>query len=258
MKELIDTAIKAAKEAGALLNEYYGKIIKTEKKADRSLVTVVDKESELLIIKQLRSAFPHHQIIGEESGLTNVSDRGDAFTWVIDPLDGTHNFVRGISMFGVSIGLIRGSEFLAGIIYLPCTNDLYVSEKGSGAYKNDTKIIVSTEESLRESTVAYDSGFKAEYLEKLSMLQKIAPEVFNVRIFGASVRNLTYLAEGKVDVILEFDDKIWDCAAGVSMVLEAGGLITDHKGNRFTPNDRSYLATNGKLHSQMLELLKSD
>ena len=233
MKELLSVAIDAAKEAGNILLEGFGKQIQTEKKADRSIVTEIDKKSEKIITGFLHSNFPSHKIIGEESG-TSFSGDNDGYCWVIDPLDGTHNYIRGISLFGVSIGLLYGQEFAAGVIYLPCEDILYVSERGSGSFKNNTRIKVSSVNSLQECTLAYDSGFKANAQQKLKLLQKIAPGVFNVRILGASVRNLTYLAEGKVDMVIEFDDKLWDYSAGISLVLEAGGKVSGHDGSQFT------------------------
>lgn len=255
MKDFINVAVAAAREAGALLIDNFRKPVELEHKADKSIVTVLDKQCERMIIDKLHSSFPVHQFIGEESTLNYHDLSLDEYTWVIDPLDGTHNYVRGIALFGVSIGLIRGDEFLAGVIYLPCENVLYTSEKGCGAFKNDKRIQVSSTSKIEDCTLSYDSGFKSSSETKISMLSKIAPNVFNARIFGASVRNLTYLAEGSVDSIIEFDDKIWDFAAGISLVIEAGGMVTNHKGEKFIPEYHNYLATNGKIHAAMLQLM---
>lgn len=256
MKDFLSVAVEAAKEAGSLLYENFGKTVELEYKKDQSIVTKLDKESQKIIFNRLKSAFPEHILIGEESDIR--PDKLDSqYTWIIDPLDGTHNYVRGINSFGVSIGLIRDKEFLAGVIYLPCEKALYVSEKGSGAFKNDKRIKVSSVDNARYSTLSYDSGFKNICNKKLAMLGKIAPSVFNVRIFGSSVRNLTYLAEGTVDLIIEFDDKIWDFAAGVSLVMEAGGMVTNHCGEMFNPQYHDYLATNSIIHEQILKLMKT-
>lgn len=254
MKEFVNVAIEAAREAGALLYDNFGKSVELEFKADRSIVTKLDKQCQKIIIDKLHSSFKEHLFIAEESS-TSMKRVPQEYTWVIDPLDGTHNYIRGISSYGVSIGLLRGNEFLAGVIYLPHENALYVSEKGSGAYKNDLPIHVSTISSIQDCTLSYDSGFRNCVEVKTAMLQKVAPRVFNTRIFGASVRNFTYLAEGIVDAIIEFDDKMWDFAAGISLVFEAGGMVSDLRGTQFFPESRNYLASNRNIHTQMLQLI---
>lgn len=256
MKEFVNVAISAAKEAGALLFENFGRPLELEYKKDRSIVTSLDKQCQRIIVDRLRSSFHDHLIIAEESD-AQMKNAPLEYTWVIDPLDGTHNYIRGISSYGVSIGLIRGQEFLIGVIYLPHESALYVSEKGSGAYKNDQPIHVSNVSRIQDCTLAFDSGFRNDVEVKTSMLQKVAPRVFNARIFGASVRNFTYLAEGIVDAIIEFDDKLWDFAAGISLVLEAGGQVSDHSGAPFIPEFHNYLASNGKIHTQMLQLMNN-
>lgn len=256
MKEFVDVAISAAREAGALLYENFGKSVELEYKADKSIVTALDKQCQRIIVNKLHSSFRGHLFIAEESE-SQIKNIPREYTWVIDPLDGTHNYIRGITAYGVSIGLIRGDEFLAGVIYLPHENALYVSEKGSGAYKNDLPIHVSTVSNIEDCTLSYDSGFKNGVEAKTSMLRKVAPRVFNTRIFGASVRNFTYLAEGKVDAIIEFDDKIWDFAAGISLVFEAGGQVSELSGVLFIPESCNYLASNKNIHTQMLQLMKN-
>ena len=131
-----------------------------------------------------------------------------------------------------------------------------MSEKGSGSYKNGRPIHVSDVSRIQNCTLSLIPV--SEALEvKTSMLGKVAPQVFNIRIFGASVRNLTYLAEGIVDAVIEFDDKLWDFAAGISLVLEAGGQVSDHSGAPFVPEFRNYLASNGNIHTQMLQLMNN-
>jgi myo-inositol-1(or 4)-monophosphatase len=256
MKEFVDVAISAAKESGALLYENFGKSVELEYKADKSIVTALDKQSQRIILDKLHSSFPDHLIVAEEAD-KQIKNAAGEYTWVIDPLDGTHNYIRGISSYGVSIGLIRGKEFLIGVIYLPHESALYVSEKGSGSYKNGRPIHVSDVSRIQNCTLSFDSGFRSAVEVKTSMLGKVAPQVFNIRIFGASVRNLTYLAEGIVDAVIEFDDKLWDFAAGISLVLEAGGQVSDHSGAPFVPEFRNYLASNGNIHTQMLQLMNN-
>lgn len=252
MSEYLITGIEASKTAGEMLREHFGKITTIERKPDQSLVTDLDKASEKIIVDIIRTSFPNHKIISEESGNLPGSDD---YTWVIDPIDGTHNFIRGISLFGVSIGLLYRNEFAAGIIYLPCSDELYTAELGSGAYKNGNRISVSGCSLIDDCTMVFDSGMRRGAEKKIQVFSRIAPKVFNVRMFGVSIRNLTYLAEGKADLLLEFDDHLWDYAAGVSIVMEAGGVITDFQGNPLTPESRSYLASNRIIHGKVLEFL---
>jgi myo-inositol-1(or 4)-monophosphatase len=254
MKEFVNVAISAAREAGALLYENFGRSVELEYKADKSIVTALDKQCQRIILDKLRSSFHNHLFIAEESD-TQIKVAPQQYTWVIDPLDGTHNYLRGISSYGVSIGLLKGQEFLIGVIYLPHESTLYVSEKGSGAYKNDQPIHVSNVSRIQDCTLSFDSDFRNCIETKTSMLQKVATQVFNTRIFGASVRNFTYLAQGIVDAIIEFDDKIWDYAAGISLVLEAGGRVSNHSGATFIPGLHNYLASNGNIHTQILQLM---
>jgi myo-inositol-1(or 4)-monophosphatase len=251
MKDIMRIAVDAAMEAGELLRQHFGKALDVEKKIDHSLVTNIDKASENIIVSKITSAFSGHGIIGEESGCINSGE----YTWVIDPIDGTHNYIRGMELFGVSIGVLRKNEFVAGVIYLPSDNTLYSAEIGSGAYKNDVQIHVSKVKKMVDSTLIFDSGFKNGYEEKIETIRKIAPEMFNVRMFGASVRNLTYLAEGKAELVIEFDDKPWDYAAGVTIVKEAGGMVTDHLGNDFKVFGSQYIASNGFIHNEVIKAL---
>jgi myo-inositol-1(or 4)-monophosphatase len=253
MKEIMTIAEKAAREAGALLLDNFGKKLTIEKKADKSLVTDIDKKSEMLIKDIIHATYPDHNILGEESGL---EQNGGEYTWVLDPIDGTHNFIRGIEMFGVSIGVIRKEEFFAGVIYLPCEDSLYAAERGCGTFKNEKKISVSNYSTPDQCTLVFDSGFKNEATKKIDAFKTIAPEMFNVRMFGASVRNLTYVADGIADALMEFDDNLWDYAAGVMLVMEAGGKVTDYNGNPLKPGGREYLASNGVVHESILKLLR--
>ncbi len=253
MKELLTVAEEAAREAGILLSENFKKNNKIERKADKSLVTDIDKRAEAMIAGIIKSNWPDHNIVGEESGM---SQNGGDFTWVIDPIDGTHNFIRGMELFGISIGILKGQEFVGGVIYIPCEDALYSAELGSGAYKNNSRISVSSITSPDECTLLFDSGFKSGAERKIEIFQEIAPKVFNVRMFGASIRNLTYIAEGIADVLLELDDNIWDYAAGVVILKEAGGRVTDLDGNALTPQSRSYIASNSYVHESIKKMIR--
>lgn len=256
MADHLTIAAKAARTAGEMLKAHFGRVAHIEKKTDRSLVTNLDKEAERIVIAMLQSAFPLYGIIGEEGGKSAEAPRNTGgYTWVIDPLDGTHNYIRGIPIYGVSIGLMQGKEFVAGVIYMPTEDHLYTAEKGGGSWKNGKKIHVSRCSLLEQCSLAYDSDLRTGPDRKIRCLKEFASQIFNIRMSGSSVRNLTYCAEGKVDAVVEFDDRIWDFAAGVTIIREAGGKITGHQGDTLDGTCGCYAATNGHLHDAVVEII---
>jgi len=248
----LHVAINAAREAGEMLKKNFGAQVKVERKADRSLVSTHDRVAEQIIIGRLREAFPTWSVIGEESGR---SASGSDYCWIIDPLDGTHNYLRHIPVYGVSIGLMRGKEFVAGVIYMPAEGDCYVAEQGAGAWKNGQRITVSQGATLEECSMASDSDFRSDVEQKIHFLRQFAPRLFFIRMTGSSTRNLTFLAEGVFDMVVEFNDPIWDFAAGTVLIREAGGKITDHRGGENLADRGGYIATNGRLHAAALGML---
>ena len=254
MKSIIAVAMAAAREAGEYLRASHRTALTVEAKEDRSLVTNVDREAERLIRARIEEAFPGHDIIGEEKGETS---RGSDHAWVIDPLDGTHNYIRGMSTYGVSIGVMRDSSFLAGVIFIPETRELYAAERGSGAFRNDARISVSARSSLSACTIAFDSELRVETSRKLRVLGELSPRVFNVRMFGSTARTLSYIAEGVLDGLIEFSDKLWDFAAGVAIIEEAGGRMTSFAGSALSALDTAYIATNGLIHDPLLRIAVS-
>lgn len=254
MNEIMNIAVEAAKEAGDFLLDNFGKISKIEKKGDRDFATNLDKEAEKLIIKRIKDKFPGHGIIAEESGKDNP---GQDYLWIIDPLDGTHNFMRDIDIFGVSIGIVYKQEFAAGVIYMPKDKEMYVGEKGSGAYKNGEKIQVSSNSDLKECSISFDSSIRYSPEVMLEALGKLAKEVFNVRMLGSSARNLSYVAEGKFDFAVEFHDRPWDFAGGVCIIEEAGGRLISLKGEPLTYKSIGYIASNEAVYDKVKELVFS-
>ncbi|MCK4519948.1 MAG: inositol monophosphatase [Candidatus Omnitrophica bacterium] len=253
MNEIVNVAIDAAKQAGKFLLENFGKVSRIERKKDSSLATNVDKEAEEMILDKVRTKFPHHGIIAEEGGTTN-SDR--EYLWIIDPLDGTHNFIRGIDVFGVSIGITRKEKFVAGVIYMPKDDELYVGEKGGGAYKNEKKIRVSSCGKLESCSIAFDSSIRYSPEVMLKVLGDLAVEVFNLRMFGSSARHLSYLAEGVLDFAVEFHDRPWDFAGGACIIEEAGGKLTNLKGRHLSYKDIGYIASNSFIHQKAEEIVR--
>lgn len=252
MSDIVNLAIDGAKEAGLYLLDHFGKIGTIESKGDRNLATNVDKEAEWIIVDKIKRKFPNHGILAEESGASSL-DRD--FIWIIDPLDGTHNFIRDINVFGVSIGILQKNKFIAGVIYMPVEDELYVGEVNSGAYKNGDAIHVSNYKELKECSISFDSSIRYSPDVMLKVLGDLASNVFNVRMFGSSARVLTYLAEGKLDFAVEFYDQPWDFAGGVCILEEAGGRISDLKGNQVTPKTIGYIASNSLTHSKIQSIV---
>jgi len=245
-------AIKAAGEVGKILKTNFGRRLKVKSKGDRDLVTNIDKSCERAILKLVKKHFPKDGIISEESPSLNSAS---GYSWIIDPIDGTHNFVHRIDVFGVSIAVAYGDKVVLGLIYMPLTNELYIGEKGKGTYLNGKKITVSKRK-LKEATLIYDSSIRFNKKPMLKKLGQLCDRAFNVRMFGSTVRSLSYVAEGKVEAEVEFNDKLWDFAAGLLLVEEAGGKCTDFKGKPWGLNTKRYIAANRTIHKDLLKMLK--
>lgn len=252
--QIVTIAINAAREAGDFLLRNFGKVTTIEKKGDRNFATNLDREAENMVIDAISKYFPGHGIIAEESGKRNASSE---YLWIIDPLDGTHNFIRNVDIFGVSIGILRKNDFIAGVIYMPKEKELYFAEKGSGAYKNDKKISVSETKTLRDCSISFDSSIRYAPRVMLEVLGDLAKEVFNIRMFGSSARVLSYIAEGKLDLAVEFHDRPWDFAGGVCIIEEAGGRITELKTSRRVSQETiGYIASNAYVHDMVNAIVR--
>ena len=245
-------AVSASKEVGKILLAKFGKTLKIKSKGDRDLVTDIDKKADQTFIKSIKRHFPDDGILSEESPGSHSSS---GFRWIIDPIDGTHNFIHSIEIFGSSYALAFNGEVVLGVIYMPWTDELYVAQKEKGAYCNGKKITVSKRK-LEEATLVYDSSIHLNKDEMLPSLGRLADRAFNVRMFGSTVRSLTYVAEGKVEAEIEFNDKVWDFAAGLLLVEEAGGQATDFKGRGWNIDTKKYLASNRIIHSDILKILR--
>jgi myo-inositol-1(or 4)-monophosphatase len=252
MSEILTTAVSAAQQAGMYLSRNFGHVKEVIQKGDRNLVTNVDRQAQEMIIGAIKKKFPGHGIIAEEGQSQDVDAQ---YLWIIDPLDGTHNYIRGVPIFGVSIGVVHKDRFVAGVIYMPVDDELYVAEQGNGAYKNGVSMKVSKHPDLKECSVSFDSGIRFNPKALLPILGEIADRSFNVRMFGSSARALSYVAEGKMDAAIEFEDQPWDCAAGICLIEQAGGIVTDLSGGRMTHKTIGYVATNGSIHSQVFEIV---
>jgi myo-inositol-1(or 4)-monophosphatase len=239
-----------AREAGALLISYFGKV-SIEYKGDADLVTQADRSSEKLIVERIRKQWPHHDLIGEEGSRTET---GSDYRWYVDPLDGTTNFAHGYPVFCVSMGLEYKGELLAGVVYDPTRDEMFTAAKGSGAQLNGRAIRVSKTTRLKESLVA--TGFPSHKRHKnpnINFYHQITLRSHGVRRAGSAALDLCYVACGRYDAFWEFNLNSWDTAAGVLLVHEAGGKVTNFRGEPFSIDSRQVLATNGVLHAEMLK-----
>lgn len=246
-----EIAILAAKRAGKILRENFGKVKDIKSKGGNQLVSNVDLEAEEEIIQTIKKNFPDHSILSEENPQLNNSP----YRWIIDPLDGTHNFIKGIPIFGTSIALEYKKEVIVGVLYFPLNKRLYWAGKGKGAYLNGKRLHVSSRP-LSETTCVYDSSIRLNPKDMLPVLGNLAKGVFNLRMFGSSAEHLALIAEGKIDLDIEFNDKSWDFAAGALIVKEAGGEFTDFDGKPWDADISNYVASNGVIHAEVLQIIK--
>jgi len=247
-----DLAIAAAKEAGKILMDNFGRIERVDAKDARELVSNVDIAAETRIIELIKARYPNHSILCEES---EEEATGSEYKWIIDPLDGTHNYIYGIRIFGISIALEHEAEIVLGVINMPYSGEIYWAEKGKGAYLNGRPIQVS-ERMMKNALAIFDSTLHTEKTAKIGFLATLVDKTFALRMSGSAARNLTYVASGNADLVVEYSDKPWDFAAGGLIVEEAGGKMTTLDGDRWSPYVRGYIASNGKFHDEVLRLLQ--
>lgn len=259
MHPYLNIAIRAARQAGSIITRHLERLdtLSVFEKGLNDLVTQVDKAAEAAIIDIIHKAYPTHGILGEESGL----HPGDAFTWVIDPLDGTLNYVHGFPQFAVSIAIKQKNHIEHGVIYDPVSQDLYTATRGTGAYLNNRRIRVSERNSLNGALIgtafSYQDWQKPHSVPYFNILQTVFKKGADIRRIGCASLNLAYTAAGKLDGFWEADLKEWDIAAGVLMVREAGGFISDFKaGNDFLKNG-DIIAGPRKIYAELLELIQA-
>ncbi len=256
-------AAEIAQEAGALLRNYFDRGVATEYKGDVDIVTEADRASETLITQRLTAAFPDHGIYGEEGVRQRVESE---YRWYVDPLDGTTNFAHGFPAFCVSLGLEhrppdRPSDsdgvLVAGVIYDPTRDDLFVAEKDRGAWLNGRRIHVSETKHLAEALLA--TGFpsrKRHASPNIHFYQEFTLRSHGVRRAGSAALDLAYTACGRLDGFWEFHLNPWDTAAGALLVTEAGGTMTRFDGEPFRLDSGEVLATNGLLQSELSHLFQ--
>jgi myo-inositol-1(or 4)-monophosphatase len=253
---MIDDIIYISKEAGELIRAKFNTNFSFEFKSNESdLVTEVDTASEKIIVDFIKKKYPSHGIITEEGG---TSFSKSEYNWVIDPIDGTTNFAHGLPIFAVSIGVQKNGETVAGVVYDIMLSVVYLAELKGGAFENDKKIKVNDNSNLRRALLVtgfpYNVAENPENaLEKFAALTKASR---GIRRLGSAAIDFCYVAKGVFDGFWEVHLKPWDMCAGKLIVEEAGGLVTDFDGKKIDIFSKKILATNGKVHDAMIEVLK--
>ena len=240
MGQFVEVASSIAREAGALISEYRRKGIGFELKGKHDLVTEADRASEKLIVEGLAKHFPSHAVVGEEGGAVEGASE---YRWFVDPLDGTTNFAHNFPVYNISMGLERAGELVAGVIYDPTRDELFSTEKGSGAFLNGERIRVTTASRIEDSLSA--TGFPSRKRHaniNIHFYYQLAMASHGVRRAGAAAIDLAYVACGRLDLFWEFALNPWDMAAGVLLVREAGGVVSGIRGEPLpTPVTRSWM-----------------
>ncbi len=259
--EFAGKASEIAREAGALLKSFYERGVTMEYKGDVDLVTEADRASEKLITARLAEVFPGHGVFGEEGTRAGMDAE---YRWYVDPLDGTTNFAHGFPAFCVLLGLERRTrglskdedgQMIAGVTYDPLRDEMFVAERGKGAWLNGRKIRVSKTTTLQESLSA--TGFPSQKRHEnpnVHFYQQITLRSHGVRRAGSAGLDLAYVASGRLDAFWEFKLNPWDTSAGYLLVEEAGGTVTHFDGGTFTLDSREVLATNGLIQAEILHV----
>ena len=254
MEKVTEVAIKAARQAGSLLKERLGNIKNIDYKGAFNIVTDVDKASERIILDILNAEFPNHGVLAEECGAINPNLQK---RWLIDPLDGTTNYTHSYPFFCVSIGFEDNGKMVAGIVYNPIADEIFWAEHGHGAWLNGEKIQVSTTNSLSKSLLA--TGFPPDTRQakdnNMDRFMTLTDQSHGVRRDGAAALDLCFVACGRLDGFWETKLSPWDTAAGIIIVTESGGKITDLNGGPFKISDGYILATNGLIHDEVTNVL---
>ncbi|MGQ0503680.1 MAG: inositol monophosphatase family protein [Panacagrimonas sp.] len=256
MHPLIHIAVSAARSAGNYIMRNVERVpqLQIERKGRNDFVTQIDRNAEAEIIKIIHKAYPQHAILGEEGGKLGENE----VVWIIDPLDGTTNFLHGFPHFAVSIGIQVRGRLEHGVIYAPCTQDLYVASRGAGASLNNRKIRVSSTKDMDQALIGTGVPIRVSNLDAyLPMLRNVVAGTAGVRRAGSAALDLAYVAAGRLDAFWELGLKPWDIAAGLVLVQEAGGMISEIYGAADILSTGNVLVSTPRLHPTFVELLRS-
>ncbi|MCE3283322.1 MAG: inositol-monophosphatase [Chitinophagaceae bacterium] len=249
------TLLKAIESAGQVLKENFNQsFVVSNKEGINNLVTEIDHKSEAVIFSIIRKDYPDHHILSEESG---DLAQDSSYKWIIDPIDGTVNYANGIPICCVSIGVEKDGKMELGAVYNPFMNELFFAQRGFGATLNDQKIYVSDQPDIVKSCLV--TGFPYTYLDMangpLQVFEKFIRKGIPVRRLGSAAIDLCWVAAGRFDGFYEHKLSAWDSAAGFLIVEEAGGKVTDLQGKHYNPYQPGIIASNGKIHDRLLEIV---
>ena len=254
----INVMVKACRKASKIIIRDFGEIenLQVSLKGPGDFVTNCDKKVEKILIEELQKARPNYSILSEEVGkITN----DESFKWIIDPIDGTANFLHGIPHFAISIGLEHNNEIICGIIYDPIKDEMFTAEKGNGSYLNNQRMRVSSRSQLKDCIIftggpKHDSKSKEESLKEYNNFSSrlLVP----IRKLGSASLDMAYVAAGRCDGFWQRNLNYWDIAAGIILVKEAGGFVTDFYGENQYIQNKTILVTNSKINQEMIEILK--
>lgn len=259
MHPFLNIAIRAAREAGDLIRKASERLdsIEVESKSRNDFVTEVDRASERIIVDIIKKAYPTHAILTEETGFIASSAEKAEFTWVIDPLDGTTNFIHGIPHYAVSIAVKQGNQIQHGVIYDPIKEDEFTASRGGGAQLNNKRIRVSGRKSLEGALLGTGLPFREDqmtllegYMKSLSYFMQ---NTAGIRRAGSAALDLAYVASGRLDGFWEYGLQEWDLAAGILMVQEAGGLVSDPQGGSNHLNSGNVVCAPPKVFKSLLQ-----
>ena len=256
---LINVMVQAARKAGRGLTRDFGEVehLQVSLKGPGDFVSAADHRAEEVLIEELQRVRPGYGILAEESGVSVGADK--THRWIIDPLDGTTNFLHGFPFFAISIALERDGELVAGVIYNPVTDELFTGERGVGAFVNDRRIRVAARNKLADAIVTcgvphHGRGDHPKFLKELAA---VMPRVSGIRRTGSAALDLAYVAAGRVDGYWETGLSAWDIAAGIVILREAGGTVTDEKGGANMLNLGAVVAGNESMQRDLIKILKS-
>ena len=259
MHPTLNIAIKAARRAGQIINRASLDLgqVKVATKQQSDYVTEIDKAAEAAIIEVLSDAYPKYAILAEESGASTGSEGDSEFQWIIDPLDGTTNFIHGFPQYAVSIGLAQNGVMQQGVVYDPNRNELFTASKGGGAFLNDKRIRVANRTKLADALIG--TGFPYRVFDTvdqyLSIFKELTQKTAGMRRPGAASLDLAWVACGRLDGFWEFGLSPWDMAAGSLLITEAGGLVGDNHGEQDFLATGNLVAGNPKVFAQLLQIV---
>ena len=256
---MLNTAVKAARKAGAIINRASLDLdqLRVSSKGHADFVTEVDRVAEQAIIEVLSQAYPDHAFLAEESGAHGPAAAAD-YTWIIDPLDGTTNFIHGFPQYAVSIGCLHGGQITQAVIYDPARNDLFTATRGRGAFLNDRRLRVSKRAQMKDALIATGFPFRdfARLDHYLQVFRRLTRTTAGLRRPGSAALDLAYVAAGRFDGFFEYGVKAWDIAAGSLLVVEAGGLITDETGGAGYLDSGNVVCATPKIFPMLLRTIQ--